>query len=401
MNILGIIFCCQVFVFIAVVGSDLVDDQEYEEAQSRGGKLLPLFNIVRFQNKPCGAGPLSGTCYTDKECNSRGGSNGGPCAGGYGICCTFTPECGSQSSENLTYLTNNNPSAGPCSYRICKNNDWVCRLRFDFIDFTMAQPVLTRAGEGSSIGDCTTDQFSVTSANGGSPVICGTNTGQHIIVDASQDCNVATFVVGPQPFSGRSWNVRVTQYSCNDESSPGGPPGCLQYFTEPTGVISSFNFPSNEKNANTFGTPTHLSNQMYTSCFRRNTNKCSICFTPTYTGGAIESFGVSESTIKNGPGSGSGSDCTGDYIVINGARQPDESHLSAIENSNRLCGSILHTLRKKKVSTTICTEDTPFRISFKTDDDENTLGKTQSTNEVKGTPSGTVGFSLSYFQRDC
>ena len=28
-------------------------------------------------------------------------------------------------------------------------------------------------------GDCTTDTFSITGGSGGSPVICGTNTGQH------------------------------------------------------------------------------------------------------------------------------------------------------------------------------------------------------------------------------
>jgi len=29
------------------------------------------------------------------------------------------------------------------------------------------------------LGDCTTDAFSITSASGGTPVICGFNTGQH------------------------------------------------------------------------------------------------------------------------------------------------------------------------------------------------------------------------------
>ena len=34
--------------------------------------------------------------------------------------------------------------------------------------------------EGGSIGDCTGDRFSVTSSSGkGSPVICGSNAGQH------------------------------------------------------------------------------------------------------------------------------------------------------------------------------------------------------------------------------
>ena len=35
------------------------------------------------------------------------------------------------------------------------------------------------ANVGAQLGDCATDQFSVTGARGGSPVICGKNTGQH------------------------------------------------------------------------------------------------------------------------------------------------------------------------------------------------------------------------------
>ena len=33
--------------------------------------------------------------------------------------------------------------------------------------------------EGGAIGDCISDQFSIDGPNQGSPVICGTNTGQH------------------------------------------------------------------------------------------------------------------------------------------------------------------------------------------------------------------------------
>ena len=32
---------------------------------------------------------------------------------------------------------------------------------------------------GSSVGDCVDDTFSVSSSGKGSPVICGTNSGQH------------------------------------------------------------------------------------------------------------------------------------------------------------------------------------------------------------------------------
>jgi len=43
---------------------------------------------------------------------------------------------------------------------------------------TTATPAATAVGD--SIGDCLTDQFSVSSpGNRGSPIICGFNTGQH------------------------------------------------------------------------------------------------------------------------------------------------------------------------------------------------------------------------------
>ena len=41
----------------------------------------------RFANGPCDSGTRNGTCYTEAECDSRGGSNSGACAAGFGVCC--------------------------------------------------------------------------------------------------------------------------------------------------------------------------------------------------------------------------------------------------------------------------------------------------------------------------
>ena len=44
--------------------------------------------LSRFQNGPCAGGNnMNGTCYTEAECESRGGTNGGTCASGFGVCC--------------------------------------------------------------------------------------------------------------------------------------------------------------------------------------------------------------------------------------------------------------------------------------------------------------------------
>ncbi|XP_059086991.1 uncharacterized protein LOC131883520 [Tigriopus californicus] len=130
-----------------------------------------------------------------------------------------------------------------------------------------------------AVGDCTTDQFSITSpGNVGSPIICGFNTGQHIIVDANDQCHEAVFNLGGGGGFSRSWDIKVTQFSCNEEL--GGPEGCLQYFTGPSGTISSFNFPTTA--AMIGATTTHISNQCYKMCIRRQSGFCAICYVPNF-----------------------------------------------------------------------------------------------------------------------
>ena len=42
----------------------------------------------RFPNDICpGTSGMNGTCYTQEECSDRGGTNGGACASGFGVCC--------------------------------------------------------------------------------------------------------------------------------------------------------------------------------------------------------------------------------------------------------------------------------------------------------------------------
>ena len=49
------------------------------------------------------------------------------------------------------------------------------------------------------------------------------------------------------------------------------PPGCLQYYTEPTGIIQTMNFAENGR---------HLANQDYTICIRQEDDHCSIVYEP-------------------------------------------------------------------------------------------------------------------------
>ncbi len=71
----------------------------------------------------------------------------------------------------------------------------------------------------------------------GSPVICGFNTGQHMIVDASDKCNTVTFDISGGSTATRSWDIKVTQYACGEDTL-GGPDNCLQYFTGTSGTVA-------------------------------------------------------------------------------------------------------------------------------------------------------------------
>ena len=50
---------------------------------------LSIVNIIKFENGPCNASStgLTGTCYTSKECLTKGGTASGSCASGFGVCC--------------------------------------------------------------------------------------------------------------------------------------------------------------------------------------------------------------------------------------------------------------------------------------------------------------------------
>ena len=60
-----------------------------------------------------------------------------------------------------------------------------------------------------------------------------------VILDASAECQTATFSVNGNTGTTRSWDVKVTQYACGDMDSS-GPPGCLQYYKETYGTLQKY-----------------------------------------------------------------------------------------------------------------------------------------------------------------
>merc|ERR1719220_1239772 len=174
---------------------------ESEPVETRNGKVLPVFQVVRFPNDPCTVtgGPKNGTCYTAEECSNKGGTNGGSCASGFGVCCTFTLNCGGSTSENCTYFDSSTTVAnGACKTEVCKCSTDICQIRLDFSNFVISGPSTSTQSVAKTLfgvasgtagaaivadtGKCLTDSFSITNQQN-LPVICGVNSGYHVYFD--------------------------------------------------------------------------------------------------------------------------------------------------------------------------------------------------------------------------
>ena len=116
------------------------------------------------------------------------------------------------------------------------------------------------AGAFNNLGACVTDSFSVSSpgAKGifwfsfcqiidhffaAPPLICGTNTGYHMYVPASDQCNVLTSNFGSSSTATTSaFTIKVTQVECSSKTL--APNGCTQYITGTTGTLETYNYNS-------------------------------------------------------------------------------------------------------------------------------------------------------------
>jgi len=273
-----------------------------QEVESRGKKALSIFTVVKFPNTACSSSTTgrNGTCYTTSECTAKGGSTSGSCASGFGVCCVFEKSCGGGTiAENCTYFTSSSLTTGSsCSLTVCKCSSDVCQLRLDYETFVLSNPVTATtvtigptgaaaAGQGTRQGNCDTDSFGVTVPGGKSPpIICGTNTGQHMYIPASDTgCNTLNANIGTGSTAGTSaFTIKVTQIECGSKRL--APSGCLQYFTQDADEIQTFNY-------NNAG-GVHLANQDYSICVRDNRQYCAICY---FTPAAITGFGMS---VPNG-----------------------------------------------------------------------------------------------------
>ncbi|CAB4058481.1 unnamed protein product [Lepeophtheirus salmonis] len=199
----------------------------------RNKRILGLFNIIRFDNVECN--DREGVCFSTGDCINMGGSTNGNCASGFGVCCVFsTNTCGSTVTQNVSFIRNpgfpsalNSPQT--CSFTIQRLNTNICQLRLDFL----------RRAVGTG------DEITVTSASGFNPPgiggLCGDNMdGQHMYVEFGSGNSITwSIVVGSDTSVNRLWNIKTSQIPCNSNFK--APNGCVQYFTGPSGTISSYN----------------------------------------------------------------------------------------------------------------------------------------------------------------
>jgi len=420
-------------------------------AENRDGKSIGIFNVVKFNNDVCNADnqQMNGTCYTAEECASRDGVASGSCAEGYGVCCIITVSCGGSTSENCTYLsqaasttpnTDSDDLNQQCSYSICPRTSTVNRIRLDLMMFMIAGPTEPTALDGTAagtedasraLGQCTGDTFQA----GNSPVICGANDGQHMIVDSDgSSCVTALFTFGGGTVN-RRYTIHVIQYESTNEM--GGPPGCLQFFTGATGMVQTFNW-------QTATTSVHLASQSYDVCVRKMIGMCVICWAPETTGtynaianmATLGSFGVNNG---EGPTAGTeaksslGANCprgtagedSNDFVIIPSgvAHTAQIVAPGGILNTNAVvanaigedifCGRYLNGADAQETDGSVCSRVTPFKLGVRFDDFEATDGDTANAagaadmQEASGTaansnnPLGTSGFSLGFQQLTC
>lgn len=402
---------------------------------------LSIFQVVKFTNNMCTGASRNGTCFTQVECDNMDGTKDGTCADGFGVCCIITLSSGGSSSVNNTYIVHTSTTSfasGTHQYTICPCGDDICRMKFDFTTFDLAGPV-TGIGTvatitddngllnlADSIGDCVIDTFSITSPSGRStPIICGTNTNQHMIVDASgSECIIVNVGIGGTISTGlRQLDIRATQYRCGDEQ--GGPSGCLQYFDSLAGRIRSFNFPDVSNGAVLAYNYVHISRQHYKTCIRRGLGKQYVCYTPCtdHVGASAApavtnqpSFGLSISPNAAGQ-SEIGTNCNTDYITIPGgvsaaivAILSTAGNAAYIPNAGtvpngRHCGRYLATNAAVFAAQSICTTHVPFEVSVDFDDGEvcsaitnSILCEFKNADSNLGGGGGILGFSLCYQQ---
>jgi len=285
-------------LIISGVAAAAVDQEQTQvaEGENRDPKLFSVFQIVKFNNDACDAvDGTMGTCYTASECTAKGGTERGPCASGFGVCCVSVVDpCGSNTvSLNNSYIVNpgypNNvgaAGAADCSttgtgvtgraqgrqtaavtytWEITKASPDIVQYRLDFETFEISDPAM---------GSCDNDTLMITGADAVTLMtlptnLCGTLTGSHIYLSV-KDSNLVTITITLTSIAQQKWRVLLRQYD-SSQTDILAPRGCLQYYREISGTLQSFNYNS--------GNGELLNDHMYSMCIAQNDLYCDVGIT--------------------------------------------------------------------------------------------------------------------------
>jgi len=284
----------------------------------REEKMFSVFQIVRFNNDPCMATDGNmGTCYTAAECSAKGGVATGMCASNYGVCCVavINPNCPVTTQQNNTYIVNpgfpgdldadqvctsatgrseelesriffpaavttTTTTAAPTpvtfpqtyTYTINKFSSAVVQYRLDFEDFDIGGPTMGDCKDNGTASDyLTITGIDAVTAKTLPDNICGMLTGQHVYLSVKDGSGI-TITLNIGTGNTQSWKVLVSQYE-STETDKLAPRGCLQWFREEAGTISSFN--------NQGGNGELLNNMMYSVCIEQKDEYCDVSVAAT------------------------------------------------------------------------------------------------------------------------
>ena len=125
-----------------------------------------------------------------------------------------------------------------------------------------------------SMGDCTNDTFTITGADSISmknmPInLCGILTGQHLYVSVKTVSSVK-ITMNLTSTGSQKYNILIRQYD-SSQTDYLVPRGCLQYFRNDVGTISTFN--------NQASMGELLNNHMYSACIAQDDAYCDVSLT--------------------------------------------------------------------------------------------------------------------------
>jgi len=336
-------------------------------------KTLDLTLGAESQNTVmCNHGTESeGVCVSSAACANFEGRAEGSCKNEFAstfpyVCCKYETSCGSETEEAVSYFMSPDYPEPQRDDLSCTNTITVrknvCQLRLDFIDFDLPIP--------NDDGSCrNTDNMAIHNTlqpygvlGKGSSKFCGLNSGQHLYLPAmpTDTLTMVATLSGTAPvplsykrnqiassYSEYKWMLKITQIECdttwcdkdtrhyfNDLRAPGG---CLQYFFETRGRLTSFNFD---------GTAIFGPAQDYSICIKDIRRSCGITLRSYNFGLPCHAQGAKQKDCETGLCPASSNDETGHIccndIDGNGQRVDDsEAYFgvySSLPRRYRYCG---------------------------------------------------------------